>query len=153
MPVIELDQQHQAASPTALTDDIRKGYDGLRLRVEQLEADRGALEEENKALRVLLERAINNRQRSHSELVTILTTLVSKLPFNDVGGIISKLVEHNTNVSQALAALTKGKAKWGTPRPKILKPLDQTKRALLAAQKQATAERAKRAPPLERELL
>jgi len=153
MPVIESDQQDQAASPATLKEDIQKGYEGLRLRVEQLEADRGALEVENKALRVLLERAINNRQRSHSELVTILTTLVSKLPFNDVGGIISKLVEHNTNVSQALAALTKGSAESGMPRPEILKTLDQTKRELLAALKQATAELAKLDPPLERELL
>ena len=83
---------------------IPNSPDELKLRVEQLEAERTALEQENKALRVLLERAIEHRQRSHSELVTILTTLVSKLPVNDVGVIVSKLVEHNTNVSQALAA-------------------------------------------------
>src|ERR1017187_10491728 len=153
MCVIASDEQHQAASPAAQMEDIQKGCNELKLRMEQLEADRGALEQENKALRVLLERAIENRQRSHSELVTILTTLVSKLPFNDVGGIISKLVEHNTNVSQALAALTKGKAESGMPRPEILKTLDQTKRDLLAALKQATAELAKLDPPLERELL
>ena len=125
----------------------------LKLRVEQLEADRGALEQENNALRVLLERAIDHRQKSHSELVTILTTLVSKLPLNDVGVIISKLVEHNTNVSQALAALTKGTAEVELPQPEILKTLDQTKRDLLAALKQAAAELAKLDPPLERELL
>ena len=153
MPVIESDQQDQAASPATLKEDIQKGYEGLRLRVEQLEADRGALEVENKALRVLLERAINNRQRSHSELVTILTTLVSKLPFNDVGGIISKLVEHNTSVSHVLAALTKGTAEAELPQPEILKTLDQTKRDLRAALKQEAAELAQLDPPLERELL
>jgi len=134
-------------------EDIQKGWHELKLRVEQLEADCGALEQENHTLRVLLERAIDNRQRSHSELVTLLTTLVSKLPVNDVGGIISKLVEHNTNVSQALAAMTKGTVEVELPRPEILKTLDKTKRDLLAALKQATAELAKLDPPLERELL
>jgi hypothetical protein len=151
--VIASDEQHQAASPAALTEDIQKSCNELKLRVAQLEADRGVLEQENKALRVLLERVIDCRQRSHSELVTILTTLVSKLPVNDVGGVISKLVEHNTNVSQALAALTKGTAEAELPRPEILETLDQTKRHLLAALKQATAELAKLDPPLEKELL
>src|ERR1039458_10810953 len=117
MCVIASDEQHQAASPAAQMEDIQKGCNELKLRMEQLEADRGALEQENKALRVLLERAIENRQRSHSELVSILTTLVSKLPVNDVGGIVSKLVEHGTNVSQALAALTKGTAGGGKNPP------------------------------------
>ena len=134
-------------------EDIQKVCHELKLRVEQLEADRGALEQEHKTLRVLLERAIDNRQRSHSELVTILTTLVSKLPVNDVGGIISKLVEHNANVSQALAALTKGTAEAELPRPELLKTLDQTKHDLLAALKQAAADLAKLDPPLEMELL
>ena len=151
--MIESDQQHQAVSPAAQIEAIQKDCNELKLRVEQLEADRGALEQENKALRGLLERTINNRQRSHSELVTILTTLVSKLPVNDVGVIVSKLVEHNTNVSQALAALTKGTAEADLPRPEILKTLDQTKRDLLIALKQAAAELAKLDPPLERELL
>jgi hypothetical protein len=153
MCVIASDEQHQAASPAAQMEYIQKGCNELKLRMEQLEADRGALEQENKALRVLLERAIENRQRSHSELVTILTTLVSMLPLNDVGGIVSKLVEHGTNVSQTLAALTKGTAGAEMPRPEILKTLDQTKRDLLAALKQATAELAEMDPPLERELL
>jgi hypothetical protein len=151
--VIASDEQNQAASPAAPIEDIQKSCNELKLRMEQLEADRGALEQENKALRVLLERVIDCRQRSHSELVTILTTLVSKLPVNDVGGIITKLVEHSTNVSHALAALTKGTAEAELPRPEILETLDQTKSRLLAALKQATAELAKLDPPLERELL
>ena len=150
--MIESDEQQQTASLTPL-EDIQKGCQELKQRVEQLEADRGALEQENKTLRTLLERVIDCRQRSHSELVTILTTLVSKLPLNDVGGIISKLVEHNTNVSQMLAALTKGTAEVELPQPEILKTLDQTKRDLLAAFKQAAAELVKLDPPLEKELL
>jgi hypothetical protein len=134
-------------------EDIQKGENELKLRVEQLEADRGALEQENKLLRTLLERVIEHRQKSHSELVNILTTLVSKLPLNDVGVIISKLVEHNTNVSQVLAALTKGTVEAELPQPEILKTLDQTKRDLLAALKEDAAELAKLDPPLERELL
>ncbi len=151
--MITSDEQHQAASPAATTEDIQKGWNELKLRVEQLEADRGALQQESKALRVLLERAIEHRQKSHSELVNILTTLVSKLPVNDIGVIISKLVEHNTNVSQVLGALTKVTDEAELPQPEILKTLDRTKRDLLAAAKQAAAELAKLDPPLERELL
>jgi hypothetical protein len=146
-------QTEQAAFPGALTEDIQRGWNELKLRVEQLEADREALEQENKSLRVLLERTIEHRQKSHSELVIILTTLVSKLPINDVGVIVSKLVEHNTNVSQVLAALTKGTAGVELPQPEILKTLDQTRRDLRAALKQATEELTKLDPPLERELL
>jgi hypothetical protein len=151
--VIASDEQNQAASPAAPVEDIQKGWHELKLRVEQLQADRVALQQENHALRVLLERAIEQRQKSHSELVTILTTLVSKLPLNDVGVIVSRLVEHNTNVSQALAALIHGKAEVEMPQPELLQTLDQTKRDLLAALKQATAELARLDPPLERELL
>ena len=49
---------------------------------------------------------------------------MSKLPLNDVGVIVSKLVEHNTSVSQVLAALTKGTAEVALPQPEILKTLD-----------------------------
>lgn len=148
-----LDEQQQTASPAALMEDIQKGWNGLKLRVEQLEVERGALEQENKALRALLERAIDHRQKSHSELVHIVTALVSKLPLNDVGVIVSKLVEHNTNVSQALAGLAKGTIEADLPEPEILKTLGQTKRDLLAALEQATVELTKLDPPLERELL
>jgi Txe/YoeB family toxin of Txe-Axe toxin-antitoxin module len=153
MRVIASDEQHQAASLASLIEEIQKDSHELKLRVEQLEADRLALEQEGKALRVLLERSIDQRLRSHSELVAILATLVSKLPIHDVGGIVSRLVEHNTNVSQALAALTKVTAEAELPRPEILKALDQTKRDLLAAVKQAAAELARLDPPLERGVL
>src|ERR1019366_8419140 len=123
MRVIASDEQNQAASPAAPVEDIQKGWNELKLRVEQLQADRVALQQENHALRVLLERVIDQRQKSHSELVTILTTLVSKLPLNDVGVIVSRLVEHNTNVSQVLAALTKGTVEAELPQPEILKTL------------------------------
>src|SRR5205809_6580418 len=119
-----------AANAVASPEEVQKGWHELTLRVKQLEAERLAQEQENKTLRLLLERVIDHRQKSHSELVLLLTGLVSKLPINDVGVVISKLVEHNTNVSQMLAALGKGTAEAALPQPAILQTLDQTKRDL-----------------------
>src|ERR1043165_7293410 len=100
--------ERENGAPTAATlDEIQKGWYGLTNRVGQLEAENSALEEDNKVLRSLLERSIEHRQKSHSELVLLLTTLVSKLPLNDIGTIVSRLVEHNTNVGQYLAPLVK----------------------------------------------
>src|SRR5437879_1218630 len=93
--------------PVASMEEIQKDWNDLTLRVAQLEAEKTALEEENKQLRLLLERVIDHRQKSHNELVLILTGLVSKLPINDVGVVVSRLVEHNTSVNQVLAALHK----------------------------------------------
>ena len=146
-------QTENAPSPATSVEDIQKGWQELRLRVEQLEADRSALEAENKALRSLLERALDHRQKSHSELVLILTSLVSKLPLNDIGVIVSKLVEHNSNLCQMLAALAKGTAEADLPQPEVLKTLDNAKRELLSALKQTLEELIKLDPPLERELL
>src|SRR6266566_9536678 len=95
------------ASPPASMEEIQQGWHELTLRVGQMEAEKSALEQENKSLRFLLERVIDHRQKSHNELVLIMTHLVSKLPINDVGAIVARLVEHNTNVSQYLAALVK----------------------------------------------
>src|SRR5215813_833163 len=95
-------------APVASMEELQKGWPELKLRVGQLENEKSALQQENKSLRALLERVIDHRQKSHSELVLLLTALVSKLPINDVGVIVSKLVEHNNNVSQILAALGKG---------------------------------------------
>jgi hypothetical protein len=146
--------QTENMAPAAVSvEDIQKGWHELSLRVEQLEADRRALEQENKTLRALLERALEHRQKSHSELVLILTSLVSKLPLNEVGVIVSKLVEHNTNVSQVLAGLTKGTAEADLPQPEVLKTLDHAKRDLQAAIKQTLEELIKLDPPLEKELL
>ena len=96
--------------PVASMEEIQQGWHELKLRVTQLEAERSVLEKENKTLRFLLERVIEHRQKSHGELVNLLAGLVSKLPINDVGVMVSKLVEHNTSVNEVCAALTKGKA-------------------------------------------
>ena len=144
--------EHAAQMPASL-EEIQKDWPELKLRVGQLEAEKQALEQENKSLRFLLERAIDHRQKSHNELVLILTNLVSKLPLNDLGAIVARLVEHNTNVSQYLAALIKGTAEAQLPQPTILKTLDQTKRDLLAALKPAIEDLIRFETPLEPEIL
>src|SRR5712671_4337113 len=97
-----------ATEPTGPSvEEIQQGWHELASRVGQLEVEKHTLEHDNKAVRALLERVIEHRQKSHGELVLLLTDLVSKLPINDIGVVVSKLVEHNTNVSQCLAAFVK----------------------------------------------
>jgi hypothetical protein len=141
------------AGQAASLEEVREGWHGLASRVGQLEAEKSALEQENKSLRFLLERMIEHRQKSHSELVLLLTGLVSKLPLNDVGVIVTKLVEHNTNVNQALAALVKGTADAHLPQPVVLQTLDQAKRDLLAALKPVVEELTRLDTPLEEPVL
>jgi len=114
-------------------DKIQRDWRDLTLRVAQAETERAALEQENKALRSLLERTIEHRQKSHAELVTLLTTLVSKLPLNDVGVLIARLMEHNQHVAEVSASLIKGKLDDGILQPALLKSLDKTKRDLTEA--------------------
>lgn len=142
-----------STQPATSTEEIQQGWHELTLRVGQLEADRDALEQENKALRSLLERVIEHRQKSHGELVLLLSGLVSKLPINDIGIVISRLMEHNTHVSEICAALAKGKVESALPQPAVLKALDQTKRELAAAVKTAVGELMKLDTPLEKDLL
>lgn len=134
-------------------EEVQQGWNELASRVGQLEAERSVLEQENKTLRFLLERVIEHRQKSHSELVLLLTGLVSKLPISDVGVVVSRLVEHNTNVSEICAALTKGTVDIVLPQPAVLKALEQTKRELLAAVKPVVEELVKLDPPLEIDML
>jgi len=102
----------------------------LPLKVEQLEAEVRALERETKALRQLLERAVEHRQKSHSELVLLLTGLVSKLPINEVGAIVSRLVEHNEQVGQFHSMVVKGGSDLVLPAPAVIQTLEQTKKSL-----------------------
>lgn len=140
-------------APPASLDEVQQGWHELTTRVGQLEAERNLLEQENKALRFLLERVIDHRQKSHSELVLLLTGLVSKLQINDIGVIVSRLVEHNTNVSQYLAALVKGTVDVAMPQPTILKTLEHTKRDLIAALKPLVEELIQSNSSFEPELL
>jgi hypothetical protein len=118
---------------TTSVEEVQQGWADLALRVRQLEANSASLTQENKALRFLLEKVVSNRQQSHSELVVLLTSLVSKLPINDVGVIVSKLVEHNNNLSQFLATLIKSGTDTTIAQPEILKTLDHARRDLKAA--------------------
>jgi hypothetical protein len=139
--------------PVATVEEVQQGWHELKLRIGQLEAERAALEQDNKLLRSLLERVIEHRQKSHGELVLLLSSLVSKLPINDVGVIVSRLVEHNAHVGEVCALLAKGKADSTLPQPMVLRALDQTKRDLASAVKPAVEELIKLDPPLEKEML
>ncbi|MFO1514137.1 MAG: hypothetical protein U1F83_14685 [Verrucomicrobiota bacterium] len=124
-------------APAASVEEMQQGWHELQLRVTQLEAERAALEHENKTLRHLFERVVEHRQKSHGELVLLLAGLVSKLPITDVGLVVSRLVEHNAHVAEVCAALAKGKVDSALPQPAVLRALDQTKRELAAALKPA----------------
>ena len=114
-------------------EKIQRDWLDLTLRVAQAETERAALAADNKALRALLERVIEHRQKSHGELVNLLTTLVSKLPLNDIGVIVARLVEHNQHVTEACASLIKGRLEDNVLQPALLKNLDKTKRDLADA--------------------
>lgn len=146
-------EPESAANNLAPLEEIQKGWHDLASRVHQLEAERTALEQENKSLRFLLERVIEHRQKSHGELILLLTGLVSKLPMNDVGAIVARLVEHNAHVSETCAVLAKGKADTALPQPLVLKALDQTRRELAAAVKPAVEELIQLEAPFESEML
>src|SRR5215471_7984304 len=141
------------ASQAASLEEVRDGWHGLASRVGQLEAEKSALEQENKSLRFLLERVIEHRQKSHGELILLLTGLVSKLPINDVGIVVAKLMEHNNHVSEMCAAFAKGKADAALPQPAILKALDQLKRELAAALKKSVEDLIQLDPPLDAAML
>jgi hypothetical protein len=134
-------------------EEIQKTWPDLTLQTGNLQAEVTALERENKEMRALLERVIEHRQKSHGELVLILTSLVGKLPLNDVGVIVSRLVEHSNNTAQYLAALLKGTAEAHMAQPDILKNLEQAKRELHAAVKTAIEELLAMDTPLESDML
>lgn len=142
-----------APNPSASVEEIQKGWHELTLRVSQLEAERASLEHENKNLRALLDRVIEHRQKSHGELVLLLTGLVSKLQINEVGVIIAKLMEHNKQVCDALAKLGNSKVDDGLPQPQMLVALDQVKRDLNAKLQPLVDELSRLGIPLEESVL
>jgi hypothetical protein len=141
------------SGPTASVEEMQKAWPDVTSRIGQLEADRNILEQENKSLRSLLERVIEHRQKSHGELVLLLTGLVSKLPIGDVGFMVSKLVEHNNQVSEICASLSNSKAGAELPKPAVMKAYEQTKRDLAAALKPAVEELIQTEAPLPEEML
>ncbi|HYG21203.1 MAG TPA: hypothetical protein VEH04_00365 [Verrucomicrobiae bacterium] len=146
-------QTEGATSIVAPVEEIQQGWNDLVLRVKQLEVERDVLEHDNKKLRSLLERVIEHRQKSHGELILLLTGLVSKLPINDIGVVVSKLIEHNAHVTEVCGVLAKGKMESALPQPAVLKALDQTKRELISALKPLAEELIRLEAPLEPGLL
>jgi hypothetical protein len=148
-----MDETVTSTHPAASAEEVQSGWQELKLRVAQLEAERTVLEHDQKSLRALIGRVIEHRQKSHGELVLLLSGLVSKLPINDVGLIVSKLIEHNAHVNEVCAALARGKADAPLPQPSVLIALDQVKRELAAAVKPAVEALIQLEPSLEKSLL
>ena len=146
------DTEH-VPNPSASVEQIQTGWHELTLRVSQLEVERASLQHENKKLHQLIERVIEHRQKSHGELILLLTGLVSKLPINEVGVIISKLMEHNKQVCDVLSGFVHGSVADGLPQPQMLVVLDQVKRDLAAKVQPLVEELAQVEVPLENELL
>ncbi len=134
-------------------EELQKGWHDLNLKVRQMDAELTMVEQENKVLRSLMERMIEHRQKSHAEMVNILTTLVTKLPINDIGVVVSRLVEHNEQVNEVSSALAKGKIEEAHLQPVILKVLERTKAELVAILKAAIAELVKLDAPFEAGML
>ncbi len=114
-------ENENGAGPVASIEEVRMGWHDLNLKVRQMDAELTMVEQENKVLRSLLERMVEHRQKSHAEMVSILTSLVTKLPINDIGVVVSRLVEHNAQVNEVCAALAKGKMDDSQLQPVILK--------------------------------
>ena len=148
-----MSQTENGAAPPVSAEEMQRLWPDLTLRLQQLETEQGVLEGENKALRSLVERVIEHRQKSHGELVNMLTTLVSRLPLNDVGVVVARLVEHNVHVAEVCASLAKFKLEDDLLQPAILKALDKTKRDLLLALKPAVEELIRLDAPYEAGLL
>jgi hypothetical protein len=148
-----MSETQNGAAPLPSLEEIQKGWHDLMLRVQQSESECRALEQENKALRSLLERVVEHRKKSHGELVNLITTLVTKLPINDVGVVVTRLVEHSANVNEVSAALIQGKNEENLLQPAILRVMDQTKRDLVAALKPLVDELIRLETPLDFALL
>lgn len=141
------------AEPVPSLEEIQRNWRDLTLRLQQSETEHRALEQENKALRALLEKVVEHRKKSHGELVNLITTLVTKLPISDVGVMVSRLVEHNAAVNEVSAALIHGKNDENLLQPAILRALDKAKRDLTAAIKPLVEELIRLETPLDPAML
>jgi hypothetical protein len=150
---VSMAENENGAGPVASVEEIQKSWHDLTLKVRQMDAELTMVEQENKVLRSLLERMVEHRQKSHAEMVSILTSLVTKLPINDIGVIVSRLVEHNTQVNEVCAALARGKIDDSQLQPVILKLLEKTKDNLAAFLKATVEELLKLDAPFEAMLL
>jgi O-acetyl-ADP-ribose deacetylase (regulator of RNase III) len=146
------EMQHDSPAVPTLAE-IQRDWPGVTLRLQAAEAECRALELENKALRGLLEKVVEHRKKSHGELVTLVTTLATKLPTNDVGVLVSRLVEHGAGVNEVCSALIQGRNEENLLQPAILRALDKTKRDLAAAIKPLVEELIRLETPLDPGLL
>ncbi len=146
-------ETQNGAGPLPSLEEIQRDWHDLNSRMRQSEAECNALEQENKSLRSLLEKVVEHRKKSHGELVNLITTLVTKLPINDVGVIVSRLVEHSAAVNEVSAALIHGKNEENLLQPAILKVLEKTKRDLTAAVKPLVEELTRLEAPLNPAML
>ena len=148
-----MSETDKPAAPLPSLEEIQRDWNDLTLRVQQSETECNCLEQENKALRSLLERVVEHRKKSHGELVNLITTLATKMPINDVGVIVSRLMEHSTAVNDVSAALINGKNEENLLQPAILKALDKTRRELTAAIKPLVEELIRLDSPLDPAML
>jgi hypothetical protein len=146
-------ENQNGAAPVPSLEDIQRDWHDLTLRIQQSETECRVLEQENKTLRGLIEKVVEHRKKSHGELVNLITTLVTKLPINDVGVIVSRLVEHSNTVNEVSAALIHGKNDENILQPAILKLLDKVRRDLLAAIRPLVEELIRLETPLDPAML
>ena len=144
-------QNDNPAVPTLA--EIQRDWPGVTLRLREAEAECRVLVQENKTLRSLLEKVVEHRKKSHGELVTLVTTLATKLPTNDVGVLVSRLVEHGAGVNEVCSAIIQGRNEENLLQPAILRALDKTKRDLTAAIKPLVEELIRLESPLDAGLL
>jgi hypothetical protein len=148
-----MSEKQNGAEPVPSLEEIQRHWNDLTLRIQQSETECRALEQENKALRGLVERIVEHRKKSHGELVNLITTLVTKLPINDVGVIVSRLVEHSAAVNEVSSALIQGKNDENMLQPAILKALDKVRRDLNAAVRPLAEELIRLQAPLDPAML
>ncbi len=117
----------------ATLEEIQRDWPAVQSRLHDAEVQYRVLEQENQALRGLLQKVVEHRKKSHSELVTLITTLATKMPINDVGMIITRLMEHGASVNDVCSAIIQGKNEENFLQPAILRALDKAKSELHAA--------------------
>ncbi|MGA2243851.1 MAG: hypothetical protein ABSH48_02535 [Verrucomicrobiota bacterium] len=148
-----MSENQNGAAPIPSLEEIQRSWHDLTLRMQQSEAECRALELENKNLRGLVERVVEHRKKSHGELVNLITTLVTKLPINDVGVIVTRLVEHSAAVNEVSAALIQGRNEENLLQPAILKMLDKVRRDLISAIRPLVEELIRLEAPLDPAML
>jgi hypothetical protein len=130
-------------------EEIQRDWPGVKSRLQDAEVQCRVLEQENLGLRGLLQKVVEHRKKSHSELVTLVTTLATKMPINDVGMIITRLMEHGASVNEVCSAIISGRNEENLLQPAILRALDKSKSELTAAIKPLVEEMIRLEAPLD----